>query len=76
MAGGGVRLENVRELVLVSGVRELHTSLRQQNGDRHVQMNGTFVYMQSEPPSRSSLLGESVRAVRRILDEIEILPVL
>jgi copper homeostasis protein len=75
MAGGGVRLENVRELVLVSGVREIHTSLRQQNGYRRAQRKGSIDGTQSEPPSHSTPREEDVRAMRRILNEIEISPV-
>jgi copper homeostasis protein len=72
MAGGGVRLENVSELILVSGVREIHTSLRQQNGYRQAQIKEAMVSMQSEPLSHSSPREEDVRAMRKILDEIEI----
>ncbi len=72
MAGGGVRLENVRELVLVSGVREIHTSLRQQNAHQQAQGKGAVVSTQFEPPSHSSPREEDVRAMRKILDEIEI----
>ncbi len=75
MAGGGVRLENVRELVLVSGVREIHTSLRRQSGYRHAQRKEAIASSQSEPTSHSSLREEDVRAMRRILDQIEMSPV-
>jgi copper homeostasis protein len=75
MAGGGVRLENIRDLVLVSGVMEIHTSLRQQNGHRHAQRMEAIVSTQSEPTSHSYLLEKDVRAMRKILDEIEISPV-
>ncbi len=74
MAGGSVRLDTVRELVLVSGVKEIHTSLRQQNGYRHAQRKEAIVSTQSEPLSHSSPRVEDVRAMRKILDEIEIPP--
>lgn len=75
MAGGGVRLENVKDLVLVSGVREIHTSLRRQNGDRHEQRKEPIIGATSEPLSHSSVREEDVRAMRTILDEIEEFPV-
>lgn len=75
MAGGGVRLENVKDLVLVSGVREIHTSLRRRNGDRHEQRKEPIIGATSEPLSRSSVREEDVSAMRTILDEIEEFPV-
>ena len=74
MAGGGVRLENVRELVLISGVREIHSSLRRQNGDRHEQRKETTIGEQFDSNSHSSVREEDVRAMRTILDEIELFP--
>ncbi len=74
MAGGGVRLENVSGLVLVSGVREIHTSLRPQNGNRQAQRKEAIVSAQPEPLSHSCPRVEDVRAMRKILDEIEMPP--
>jgi copper homeostasis protein len=74
MAGGGVRLENVRELALVSGVREIHTSLRQQEECRHARRNEVIFRTEPEPPSHSCLREGDVRAMRKILDQMEITP--
>jgi len=72
MAGGGVRSENVRELVRTSEVREIHTSLRTTNRSHSGStLQGGNGVQYSHSREHFAVNAADVLVLRQILDAIE-----
>lgn len=71
MAGGGVRHRNVRELILATGVREVHSTLGFSEWSKIVEGNGTGENGRRSASAPSFVVKESdVREMREILTAI------
>jgi len=72
MAGGGVRQQNVRDLVIASGVRDVHSTLGFSEWCKNLDWNGAEEDGHEPANAARYVVSESdVRAMRTILSELE-----
>jgi copper homeostasis protein len=72
MAGGGIRSSNVAQLVLRTGIRDVHSSLNGNRDSADRENLHPAVYFQADGPGSFLVLEEDVRSFKATLDAVSV----